>query len=238
MCVLSFAGVGKQYHYDEFALFDEVDFEVKEGEVVGVVADKQCGKTTIAKMIAGLTKPTKGQIFYCGLPLEQTPPRLRKIGVVFDDLALMEKKTVFKNLCYPLKVRKIKDFSAADRAMKLFGLEQVKDVKVKDLAKQDKAKAAFARLSLRELDLLVVDEAERNIDRESAIEYMRRINARATLMLSSNVDSLSNCGKVAVLAEGKTAFCGTFEEAKQFVEQSKCFDKFAIDEEMKRLKDA
>lgn len=239
MGVLKFCGVSKKYPYEKEFLLTDLSFEVGEGERVGIAAEKQCGKTSVVKMIAGLTMPTDGKILLYGKPLEQTPPSDRGIGAVFDDFALMKGKTVRKNLEFPLKVRKAEDFrQKATAAAENFGLEDLLDVKAKKLSAEQKFLTALARLSAREINLLVLDDVLRNIDKNFAIQYIGRfLEGRncGVLQLSSSVDDLAYCGRVYVVADGAVVFCGGYDEAKSFVETSRCFDKFGINDDMQKL---
>lgn len=72
---LKFENVSVRYHYDEFYALADLSFEVNEGETVSVMLGAQGGKTTAAKLIMGLLKPTCGKITADGAPLEETPPQ-------------------------------------------------------------------------------------------------------------------------------------------------------------------
>ncbi len=100
---LRFENVSVRYHYDEFYALADLSFEVNEGETVSVMLGAQGGKTTAAKLIMGLLKPTCGKITADGAPLEETPPKARKIAYFcFPPLAF--KTTVGKNVSRVLRL--------------------------------------------------------------------------------------------------------------------------------------
>lgn len=232
MCLLKFDKVSKRYPYEKCFLLSDVSFFVNAGEKVGIVADVQCGKTTIVKMLAGLTKPTRGEIYFFGRQSNQVEVRDRGLGVVFDDYALMKGKTALKNIEYPLKVRKDKNYrEKALAAANKFGLENVLSLKAKKLSPQDKLKVALARLSTRKLSLLVLDGVMANKEAEGAIQYISAIQSDAVLMLESDIKALACCDRVYVLCDGATAFEGNYDAALDFVNKTRCFDKYQDDAE-------
>ena len=110
-------GVSKQYLYGARVLFG-VDLEVKDGEIVSVLGDEQSGKTTLLKVVAGVTD-CEGQVLIDGSPIAKKPD---DVIMVFDDLAIFDSRSCYYNLAYPLKIR---------------GLDKAAiDVKVKECAKR------------------------------------------------------------------------------------------------------
>ena len=226
MCLLRFDGVSKKYPYEKSFLLEDVSFKVEEGENVGIACDVQCGKTTIVKMLAGLTKPTGGEIIFRGSGLKETPTKDMGLGVVFDDCALMPGKTALKNIEFPMKVRKLPDYrEKALEAAKKFGLETVLYTKAKKLSAEDRLSVALARLSVRKLSLLALDGVSVGAERLALLDFS------ASLRLSSDIVSLDGCDRVYVIARGKTVFEGGFASAKEYIEQTRCFDKFETADE-------
>ena len=200
MCLLRFDGVSKKYPYEKTFLLEDVSFKVEEGENVGIACDVQCGKTTIVKMLAGLTKPTGGEIIFRGSGL--------------------------KEIEFPMKVRKLPDYrEKALEAAKKFGLETVLYTKAKKLSAEDRLSVALARLSVRKLSLLALDGVSVGAER------LARLDFSASLRLSSDIAALDGCDRVYVIARGKTVFEGGFASAKEYIEQTRCFDKFETADE-------
>src|SRR5712692_2961446 len=82
---------------------DGVDLETKEGEFLVLLGPSGCGKTTLLRMIAGLEEPTSGEVYIGGERMNDLPPRLRKIAMVFQSYALYPHMNVFDNVAFPLK---------------------------------------------------------------------------------------------------------------------------------------
>ena len=240
MCILKFEKVSKQYPYVKDFLFFDVSFSVSKGQRVGLLAEKQCGKSSMVKIIAQLTKQTDGNVFINGKNNDEISLQNEGVGIIFDDFALIKGKSVAKNIAFPLKARKQKDAKQiALQQVDKFELDEIKDVKAKKLDNLQKFKTALARLdSRKDLQLVVFDDIFANIPREQAIKYIdlflqdRNVGI---LQTSSEVDHLCDCDVIYIVADGTVVFNGSFEDAKQYLQQSKCFDKFGINDDIKRI---
>src|ERR1700735_2265526 len=93
-------------NFGEFAAVSEVDLRVNQGEFVTLLGPSGCGKTTTLRMVAGLEQNTGGRI-----SIDNEHPRRRRLGMVFQSYAIWPHMTVFENVAYPLRVRRL---SAAD----------------------------------------------------------------------------------------------------------------------------
>ncbi len=240
MCVLKFNNVSKQYPYVKDFLFKDLSFCVSKGQRVGIVAEKQCGKSSVVKIIAQLTKPTEGQVLLNGNDLFSVPFEQRGIGIVFDDFALINGKSVAKNIAFPLKVREEQNIKQIVlQQTKKFGLEKVEKTKAKKLSPLQKLQTALARLdSRKDLELVVLDDIFARVDKQSATHFLNLFlqdRNVGILQTSTEVDHLCECDVVYVVADGTIAFCGSFAEAKNYIDKTKCFDKFGINEDIKKI---
>jgi len=93
-------GVSKQF--GDVRAVDGVDLSTREGEFLVLLGPSGCGKTTLLRMIAGLERPTAGEILIGGQVVNDLPPRARKIAMVFQSYALYPHMSVFKNIAFPL----------------------------------------------------------------------------------------------------------------------------------------
>ncbi len=99
--------------YGDNPVLKGVSMELKRGEVVSLLGPSGSGKTTLLRAVAGLEKPTQGRItigsniVYDGTPRSEIPAEERNLGLVFQSYALWPHKTVFENVAYPLKLRKV-----------------------------------------------------------------------------------------------------------------------------------
>ena len=99
--------------YGDNPVLKGVSMNLKRGEVVSLLGPSGSGKTTLLRAVAGLEKPTQGSIVignnkvYDGTPRSEVPAEERNLGLVFQSYALWPHKTVFENVAYPLKLRKV-----------------------------------------------------------------------------------------------------------------------------------
>ena len=113
-------------HYRDFIAVDNVDLQIKKGEIISLLGSSGCGKTTTLRMIAGLIEPTRGTIRIQGQNMNGVPPHKRDISMVFQNYALFPHLSVYENIVYGLKMRKIRDKKALmERARELLKLETV-----------------------------------------------------------------------------------------------------------------
>ena len=85
---------------------DRISLDIKDGEFVAFLGPSGCGKTTTLLMLAGIYKPSEGDIFFDGHQVNNFPPKDRDIGMVFQSYALYPHMSVFQNLSYPLLLKK------------------------------------------------------------------------------------------------------------------------------------
>ena len=90
-------------HFDRVKAVNGVDLAITEGELLVILGPSGCGKTTLMRMIAGLERPSTGNISIASSDVTELPPRARPIAMVFQSYALYPHMTVFNNIAFPLK---------------------------------------------------------------------------------------------------------------------------------------
>lgn len=157
-----------------YALF-EVSLDVKKGEAVSLYGPEFSGKTTLLRVLAGLEKPNSGEIYIKGIPLKKVNFECDiDMGYIPASPVFFENKTVYQNLHYLLKVRKIKKAEIEDKINKLlinYNLEKLRDEKVKNLSLFNKYLVSIARLSFRNIEIVLID----NIFEKLSDEELDRI---------------------------------------------------------------
>ena len=101
-----FDGISKVFP-DGTAALHGLDLAFDTGEFIVLLGPSGCGKTTACRVLAGLEQPTGGRILVDGKDITDLPPRLRGMGMVFQNYALYSHKSVYENIAYPLRVRKM-----------------------------------------------------------------------------------------------------------------------------------
>src|SRR5699024_1644527 len=103
----------------------KVNLEVKEGEFFSLLGPSGCGKSTLLNIIAGFLEPTQGTVEIGGKDITNLPPNLRNIGMVFQNYALFPHLTIFENVAYGLKIRRLPKKEIKNRVEESLSLVQL-----------------------------------------------------------------------------------------------------------------
>jgi iron(III) transport system ATP-binding protein len=168
---LRLAGIGKAYR-DRAALID-VSIDISAGESLVILGPSGCGKTTLLRVVAGLTRPDAGEVCLDGQVVSSTrtfvPPHLRRLGFVFQDLALWPHLTVCENLEFVLRAGKRPKRERESRAQQTLRLVQVEQLSASyphELSGGEQQRVALARALVGEARLLLLDEPLSSLDAE------------------------------------------------------------------------
>ncbi|MDD5675313.1 MAG: ATP-binding cassette domain-containing protein [Chitinivibrionales bacterium] len=210
-------------HGSEGPINLSIDFAVNDGELIALYGKSGSGKTTILRMLAGLTKPDKGRIYVngvCWLNTEQginIAPQQRKTGLVFQDYGLFPFMTVRKNLEYGLG--RGDDKSIVDSLLQTMGLRELARRHPNRLSGGQQQRVALARALAARPRMLLLDEALSALDPvmrsglQNALEHTIKSVPVCTIMVShdlAEIFRLSN--KVLHIDNGKIIACGTPRE--------------------------
>ena len=155
-----------------------VSFDVNEGEFLSILGASGCGKTTILRMLIGVLSPTGGKILKDGVDITCAHPSERGMGIVFQNYALFENMTVFKNVAYALKHHRVPDYK--ERAMDMLrrmGLENLRDKKPGELSGGQQQRVAIARTMALRPDIILFDEPLSALDVSTRLMMRREIKA-------------------------------------------------------------
>jgi multiple sugar transport system ATP-binding protein len=133
-------------HFGEVKAVDGVDLAIHEGEFFVILGPSGCGKTTLMRMIAGLETPTEGDVVIGGQRVTELPPRMREVAMVFQSYALYPHMSVFDNIGFPLKAKKMPKAerrSKVEAAAATLGVEQLLDRKPRQLSGGERQRVAL-----------------------------------------------------------------------------------------------
>ena len=99
--------VNLKKYFGKVRAVDGISFDVNDGEFVALLGPSGCGKTTTLLTLAGIYKPTGGEIYFDDILMNDVPPKYREIGMVFQNYALYPHMNVFENIAFPLKAKKL-----------------------------------------------------------------------------------------------------------------------------------
>jgi len=160
-------GVCKTYG-DSIALAD-IQLTVQRGEFVTLLGPSGSGKTTLLNMIAGMTAPTRGQVFIDGRDATHLPPSQRGLGMVFQNYALMPHMTVFDNIAFPLRVRKLSRSEIEHKVhevLKLIRLPGIANRRPRELSGGQQQRVSLARCIVYNPSLILLDEPLGALDKK------------------------------------------------------------------------
>ena len=159
---------------------DDVSFTLGTGAFLTILGPSGCGKTTLLRMIAGFVAPSLGTIEIDGQPVAEVPPWRRRIGMVFQRLALFPHLTAFENVAYPLRMRGCPAAELRPRVERYLALVRLKGLggrRPHELSGGQQQRVAIARALVFEPDLLLLDEPLAALDRklreEMQLEFRR-----------------------------------------------------------------
>ena len=154
-------------NFGTFKASDDVSFNVEKGKLIGLLGPSGSGKTTILRMIAGLENPDSGDIFIGGRRVNDLPPGKRGIGFLFQSYALFKHMTVFDNIAFGLRVKKVPEDQITARVEELAELISLSSFTHRypmQLSGGQRQRVAFARALAPNPELLLLDEPFAAID--------------------------------------------------------------------------
>lgn len=167
-----------QKAYDKNIVIDGVDLEIKDKEFLVLVGASGCGKSTILRMIAGLEDITGGEIFIGDKKVNKVAPKDRDIAFVFQSYALYPHMTVYENIAFGLKMRKLKE-EVIDKkvreAAETLNLTTLLDRKPRQLSGGQRQRVALGRAIVREPKVFLMDEPLSNLDAKLRVQMRSEI---------------------------------------------------------------
>jgi multiple sugar transport system ATP-binding protein len=220
MAVVETRGLKK--HFGDVRAVDGVDIAIQEGEFLVLLGPSGCGKTTTMRMIAGLEKPTAGEIIIGGRVVNDLPPRARKIAMVFQSYALYPHMSVYNNIAFPLKAEKLSKNAIREKvewAAALFSIGHLLNRKPRQLSGGERQRVALARAVVRQPDVFLLDEPLSNLDaklralaRDELKQFQRRLGVTTIYVTHDQVEAMGMGDRVAVMSNGQIRQLGTPQE--------------------------
>ncbi|MGG8018683.1 ABC transporter ATP-binding protein [Klebsiella aerogenes] len=202
--------------------------ELKRGEVVSLLGPSGSGKTTLLRAVAGLEKPTAGRItignnvVYDGSPRSEIPAEERNLGLVFQSYALWPHKTVFDNVAYPLKLRKVASGEIKQRVQSVLeqlGLGHLGNRHPHQLSGGQQQRVAIGRALVYNPPVILLDEPLSNLDaklREEARVFLReliiKLGLSALMVTHDQNEAMAISDRILLLNNGVIEQQGTPQE--------------------------
>ncbi|MCB9564811.1 MAG: sn-glycerol-3-phosphate ABC transporter ATP-binding protein UgpC [Kofleriaceae bacterium] len=214
MSEVRLVGISKQYEgarADRPAL-ERLDLTIPSGALVVLVGPSGCGKSTTLRIVAGLEEPTTGQVLVDGRDVTHVAPAQRDIAMVFQSYALYPHMTVFENLAFALRIRKLPDAEIRRRVEEVarsLAIESYLERRPKALSGGQRQRVAIGRAVVRNPKVFLFDEPLSNLDAKLRGDMRREIarihqESRTTAMYVTHdqVEAMTLADHIVVLKDG------------------------------------
>ena len=209
-------------YYGSFLAVDDLSFEIKKGEIFGLLGVNGAGKTTTFRMITGLLDKTKGTITLNDKPIDYSVTD--KIGFLTEERSLLTKLTVKEQAIYYGVLKGMKEneiLKKLDYWLNRFHILEYKERKIKELSKGNQQKVQFITAILNEPELLILDEPFSGLDPINVqlfMDVIKELKEKGTSIIFSShrmehVEMF--CEKLVILVEGKSVLSGNLKEIKK-----------------------
>ncbi|HDQ99811.1 MAG TPA: sn-glycerol-3-phosphate ABC transporter ATP-binding protein UgpC [candidate division WOR-3 bacterium] len=207
-----FEGVTRVFDGNVTAV-DRLDLEVADREFFVLVGPSGCGKSTTLRLLAGLDEPTRGAVFIAEREVTWTEPKDRDIAMVFQNYALYPHMSVFENMAFALKLRRVKKPEIRRRvqdAAKILGIEELLERKPRALSGGQRQRVALGRAIVRDPQVFLFDEPLSNLDaklrvgmRAELARLHQRLETTVFYVTHDQVEAMTLGQRIGVMKDGR-----------------------------------
>ncbi|MFM8680689.1 MAG: ABC transporter ATP-binding protein [Alphaproteobacteria bacterium] len=205
--------------YGSVAAVRDVDLRIADREFVVLVGPSGCGKSTTLRMIAGLEEITSGTISIGGRVVNELPPKDRNIAMVFQNYALYQHMTVYDNLAFGLRNRRLPEAeiqAQIARAARILSIEPLLERRPRQLSGGQQQRVALGRCIVRNPSVFLFDEPLSNLDaqlraqmRLEIKELRERVPTTAVFVTHDQVEAMTLGDRIVVMKDGYVQQVGT-----------------------------
>ncbi|HUI98751.1 MAG TPA: sn-glycerol-3-phosphate import ATP-binding protein UgpC [Usitatibacter sp.] len=210
MAEISLQGVTKSFGKNE--VIHRTDVTIGDGEFVVIVGPSGCGKSTVLRMIAGLETPTTGEIRIAGKRVNEVEPKDRNIAMVFQSYALYPHMSVYDNMAYGLKIRKLSKGDIEARVQNAAGILELGPFlqrKPRELSGGQRQRVAMGRAIVRNPAAFLFDEPLSNLDAKLRVQMRleiqkmhRELRTTSVYVTHDQVEAMTLADRMFVINEG------------------------------------
>ena len=212
--------VNKVYDGGVHAVHD-FNMTIENGEFIVFVGPSGCGKSTTLRMVAGLEEITFGELYIDGQLMNNVAPKDRGIAMVFQSYALYPQMTVYENIAYSLKLKRVPKQEIKERVTKvakILGLEEYLERKPRNLSGGQRQRVALGRAIVRNPRVFLMDEPLSNLDaklrvamRSEIVRIHEESNATTIYVTHDQVEAMTMASRIVVMKDGYIQQIGTPE---------------------------
>jgi spermidine/putrescine transport system ATP-binding protein len=199
-----------------------INLEIKKGEFFSLLGPSGCGKTTLLRILAGFEFPDSGEVFLRGTEVSHLPPNQRSVNTVFQSYALFPHMTVFDNVAFGLKMRRVANDqirSRVERALEMVEIGAFARRRTSELSGGQRQRVALARALVNEPQVLLLDEPLSALDRKLRmslqVELMRlqqQLGLTFIFVTHDQEEALTMSDRIAVMNKGVIEQLGASDE--------------------------
>lgn len=212
-----------QISYGDFVAVDDLNLEIKEGEFFTFLGPSGCGKSTTLRTLVGFIDPSKGSIFVDEKDITRLAPEKREIGIVFQSYALFPTMTVYDNIAYGLKIKKMLKSEINAKVNEIAQKIKISDKQlqrnVSELSGGQQQRVALARALVLEPKILCLDEPLSNLDAKLRVDLrlelkrlQRDLGITTLYVTHDQEEALTLSDRIAVFNNGFIEQVGTPQE--------------------------
>ncbi|SHH15302.1 ABC transporter ATP-binding protein [Thermosipho atlanticus] len=205
--------------FGSFQALKDVNLEIQKGEFFSLLGPSGCGKTTLLRIIAGLEKPDTGDVFFDEVSVINIPPHKRKVNTIFQNYALFPHLSVFENVAFSLRLKKVSESEIKERVEKLLNLVRLEEhasKKPSQLSGGQMQRVAIARALANEPNVLLLDEPVSALDAKLRQELLveldnlhDKVGITFIYVTHDQAEAISVSDHVAVMNKGEIVQIGT-----------------------------
>lgn len=219
MGYMTFHKISKQYTGKNEAALKSFDLTIQKGEFIVIIGPSGSGKSTLLDIICGFEQPTTGQIYLDDNEITPLEPKARDLAMVFQNYALFPHMTVYENIAFGMKIRKVPKKEREEKviwAAQLLGLESHLKQKPKHLSGGERQRVALARAMVREPKVFLMDEPLSHLDAKLKYSTANQITSlhktlKATTLYVTHdqTEAMTMADRLVVLNKGEIMQIGT-----------------------------
>lgn len=209
-----------EIRYGDFVAINDLNLEIKEGEFFTFLGPSGCGKTTSLRALVGFITPSKGKVIVAGKDVTNLPVENRNIGMVFQSYALFPTMTVYENIAFGMKVKKLPkaeiDRKIREVAKKIKITDEQLQKNVSELSGGQQQRVALARAIVLEPKILCLDEPLSNLDAKLRIDMrlelkrlQKELGITTLYVTHDQEEALTLSDRIAVFNNGYIEQVGT-----------------------------
>ena len=203
---------------DAISVLRGINFDVEQGDYVGIMGKSGCGKTTLLKILGFMDQQTDGDVIFDGVNSnelwreELTDIRRRKIGFVFQDFNLLDSLSVKENIMLPVLLDKIEQKECEEKAESLekqFGIDQLEDKSPYELSGGERQRVAICRALINNPSIIFADEPTGNLDSKTSREILDILKFtnqkyKQTILLVTHDEKIAlQANRIITIGDGK-----------------------------------